>query len=190
MRQLRLAHFLIYGEFKMTYDNQFCPHCHKSIGRVTGRPDNIGNPLKICPHCGRIIVDKFTREWVNKSPLERFFFFVKFPLTVAFISFIALAGILMLIAGESLGNVELIGIICGSFACAICLFIILYRKHKSDTKSIIAESLKRTQSARYVKLLQKAHLEIYPIKSVKIGTIQDCTEELDDEEDENQEEIE
>ena len=173
----------------MTHYDVFCPHCHKSLGRVTGRPDNIGNPLKICPHCGRIIVDKFTREWVNKSPFERFFFFVKFPLAVAFISFIALAGILTLIIGDSMGDSTFIIMMCVSFACAICLFIVLYRKHKSDTQRIIAQSLERTKSARYVKLLQKAHLEIYPVKGAEIGTIQDCPEESENEDD-NPKEIE
>ena len=182
-----VLHYFVNRSNYMKYRTVFCPHCHKSLGKVTGTPDSIGSPFKQCPWCGRMIIDRFTNEWVTKSSFDRFMFFIKLPLAASFISFLAFAGILTLIIGESLTNAILIGIVFGSLALSICIFIILYVKRKSETKGLIAKSIERTKSAKYVGLLRKANFDIYPIKGIEISSIMDYSEEYSNERDDIQE---
>lgn len=174
----------------MTYHHMSCPYCKKSLGTEMGSPDRIGNPFKKCPHCGGIYVDKFTREWVNKSPFERKMYYVKTPLTVALAVLIAFTIIIMASLGQSLGNSAFLISLGISFACAATLFCIIFFIRRPKLRKSIEQSLERTKSESYVKELQRANLKIYPIDGIEIGTIKDVAEEAAENTDINTDETE
>ena len=164
----------------MMYHRLSCPYCKKSLGTETGSPDRIGNPFKKCPHCGEIYVDKFTREWVNKSPFERFMFPIKTPLVVALAVLIALTIILSSVLGQSLGNSAFVASLGIAVACAAVLFCLIFFLRRPKIKKMIEQSLERTKSESYVQALQNSNLQIYPIEGVEIGTIKDVVAEQEE----------
>ena len=161
----------------MTYHNLSCPYCKKSLGTEMGSPDRIGNPFKKCPHCGGIYVDKFTHEWVNKSPFERKMYYIKTPLVAALAVLIAFTVILSSSLGQTMGN-SAFGVALGiSAACAVALFCIIFFLRRPKVRKSIEQSLERTKSESYVQQLQKSNLKIYPIEGVEIGTVKDAPTE-------------
>ena len=161
----------------MTYHHMSCPYCKKSLGTEMGSPDRIGNPFKKCPHCGGIYVDKFTREWANKSPFERKLYYVKTPLTAALAVLFALTIILFVTLGQSMGNSALVTSIGIAAACAVALFCVIFFICRPKLRKSIEQSIERTKSESYVQSLQKANLKIYPIEGVEIGTVKDASVE-------------
>ena len=161
----------------MTYHRMSCPYCKKSLGTETGSPDRIGNPFKKCPRCGGIYVDKFTREWVNRSPSERKIYAVKIPLTAALAILVGLTIVLFAMLGQSWGNSALGASIGISAACAVAVFCIIFFIRRPRIRKAIEQSLERTKYESYVQELQKANLKIYPIEGVEIGTIKDVVAE-------------
>ena len=160
----------------MTYHYTSCPYCKKSLGTEMGSPDRIGNPFKKCPHCGGIYVDKFTREWVNKTPFERKMYHIKTPLVAALAVLIGLTIILFASLGQTMGNSAL-GVSIGiAVACAVALFCIIFFIRRPKLRKSIEQSLERTKSESYVQELQRANLRIYPIEGVEIGTVKDASD--------------
>lgn len=151
----------------MTYHTLKCPHCKNIVNRATGSPDYIGNPFRKCPWCGGVFVDSFTQEWATKSPFQRTKFLIDKPLAGAFLSIIAIAGLLAMAKAHIL--VALIVGIVG----AVLIFIGWTYARKSSVKELVDKSIERTKSATYVKLLKQAGFKIYPIKGAEIGTISD-----------------
>ena len=145
-----------------------------------GSPDRIGNPFKKCPHCGGIYVDKFTREWVNKSPFERKMYYIKTPLVAALAVLIAFTIIIFASLGQKMGNSAFGASLGISVACAAALFCIIFFIRKPKLRKSIEQSLERTKSESYVQELQKANLKIYPIDGVEIGTVKDASVETDE----------
>ncbi|MCH5148745.1 MAG: zf-TFIIB domain-containing protein [Clostridiales bacterium] len=159
----------------MTYHYLKCPHCRHSLGRVTGHPSYIGNPIRKCPYCGGIYIDSFTREWVTKSPFSRFTYYISWPLSCAFLSYILITGILIMIFKPNPSNVPYL--LLSPLICIIPLFCFILKRQITNTKEEIQQSLERTKIESYVKLLEAAKLKIYPIKGVEIGTVKDYSEE-------------
>lgn len=148
----------------MTYHTFKCPYCNNVVGKATGDPSRIGNPLRKCPWCHGIYVDTFTEEWIMKSSWKRFKFFIEKPFGWAMITFLVVFGLLA--ANEidfficlTIGSVDFI---------LVFIFVFFLVKEKLDIE--ITKSLNRTKNARYVKKLLAARLKIYPIKGVEIGT--------------------
>lgn len=173
----------------MTYHYLKCPHCHKSLGRITGTPNRIGDPFRRCPWCGGIYIDAFTREWITKSPFQRFMFFFSTPFMVTFLFFIFFSGMIAVCVGSGKGRVALIIILCVSSLLSIGLFVFLFVVRKKSFQETIRQSLERTKRESYVKLLQQARLKIYPIKGIEIGTIKDTEDTNKQEENDVRSEI-
>ena len=151
----------------MTYHTLKCPHCKNIVNRATGSPSYIGNPFRKCPWCGGVYVDSFTQEWATKSPFQRTKFLIDKPFAAAFLSIIAIAGLLA--RAEVYILVALIVGIVG----AVLIFIGCTFARKSSIQEMIDKSIERTKSAKYVELLKQAGFKIYPIKGAEIGTIRD-----------------
>ena len=151
----------------MTYHTLKCPHCKNIVNRATGSPSYIGNPFRKCPWCGGVYVDSFTQEWATKSPFQRTKFLIDKPLAGAFLSIIAIAGILVMAKANIL-----VALIVGVVS-AVLIFIGLMYARKSFIQEMIDNSIERTKSAKYVELLKQAGFKIYPIKGAEIGTIND-----------------
>ena len=154
----------------MTYHTLKCPHCKKIVNRATGSPSYIGNPFRKCPWCGGVYVDSFTQEWATKSPFQRIIFLIDKPLAAAFLSSIAIAGLLAMAEAHIL-----VALIVGVVGAAL-IFIGLTFARKSSIQEMIDESIERTKSANYIKLLKQAGFKIYPIEGVEIGTQHDENE--------------
>lgn len=154
----------------MTYHTLKCPHCKNIVNRATGSPSYIGNPFRKCPWCGGVYVDSFTQEWATKSPFQRIKFLIDKPLAGAFLSIIAIAGLLAMAEAHIL-----VALIVGVVGAAL-IFIGWTSARKSSIQEMIDESIERTKSANYVKLLKQAGFKIYPIEGVEIGTQHDENE--------------
>ena len=148
----------------MTYHTLKCPHCKKIVNRATGSPSYIGNPFRKCPWCGGIYVDSFTQEWVTKSPNERIMFLIDKPLAGGFISIFPIAGLL------TMAEVNIIASLIIAAICAVTICIVWTFVRKSSIQEMIDQSLERTKSEKYVKLLKKKGFKIYYIDGVEIGT--------------------
>lgn len=151
----------------MTYHTLKCPHCKNIVNRATGSPSYIGNPFRKCPWCGGIYVDSFTQEWATKSPFQRIKFLIDKPLAGAFLSIIAIAGLL------AMAEVHILVALIVGIVCAVLVFIGWTFARKSSIQEMIDKSIERTKSGKYVELLKQAGFKIYPIKGTEIGTIND-----------------
>lgn len=151
----------------MTYHTLKCPHCKNIVNRATGSPSYIGNPFRKCPWCGGIYVDSFAQEWATKSPFQRTKFLIDKPLVGAFLSIIAIAGLL------AMAEVYILVALIVGIVGAVLIFIGWTFARKSSIQEMIDKSIERTKSAKYVELLKQAGFKIYPIKGAEIGTISD-----------------
>ena len=151
----------------MTYHTLRCPHCAGIVNRATGTPSYIGNPFRKCPWCGGVYIDSFTKEWATKSPFQRTKFLIDKPLAGAFLSIIAIAGLLAMAEVN-----PLIALIVG-IAVAVLIFVGWTFARKPSIQEMIDKSIERTKSAKYVELLKQAGFKIYPIQGVEIGSLHD-----------------
>jgi len=136
----------------MVYSTSRCPHCNNIVGKQTNPVNEIANPFEQCPYCGLIYRNTYKEEWITKSPLKRFLFFIgNGCLARAFI--IPMVLVVIPIFGLVL---YLIGFISWLVAG--------YFIHKSSNESQIKESLQRTQDENYLEILKKAGYKIYPVK--------------------------
>ena len=149
----------------MRYYTLKCPHCHNVLDKGSGEiEEQIGNPFKRCPFCGRTYVDNNINEWITMSPFKRFSFIVSKPICLGILLFIVIAGM-----GSGLLNLNfefatLLGVVV--FFCTTILGSFLRKQNATEQ---IKKSLKRTESKKYVDLLKFAKFKIYPIKGVNVG---------------------
>ena len=151
----------------MTHHIIKCPHCGKVLEFASGSLDRIGTPFRKCPYCGGICEDLNTMEWITRSPSQRRALIFTKPFAAALLSSFFIGGIAMLIANNFFVGL-IVAIIC--FIAVLVLGILIF---KSYIKDAIEESLQRTKSAAYVKLLQETGYHIFPIKGVEVGSIDD-----------------
>ena len=64
----------------MVYSTSRCPKCGEIIKKQKNPSYEIGNPFEQCRHCGAIYLNNYKEEWITKSPLQRFFFFIQFQI--------------------------------------------------------------------------------------------------------------
>ena len=142
----------------MVYSTSRCPACKKIVGKETNPSYKIGNPFEKCPWCGKVYRNQFKEEWITKSPLKRFFFFLQIGVWArAFlIPFIALS-----VLGASPDTLWTLLPLA-----SIWWIIGGYFFHKRRNKKHIEESLIRTQDAEYLKLLKASGYTIYPVDTI------------------------
>lgn len=140
----------------MTRVTSKCPHCGWVIRRQTNPVHKIGCPLERCKYCGRRYINSYVEEWITKSPIKRFFFFLQsFVWARAFFVPVFIIGILGF-------EPDIARILWPIFSVA--WLIVGYFVHKNANKEAIEESLERTEDPEYVAILQELGFKIYPIK--------------------------
>ena len=138
-----------------THIRMGCPNCKYSYstsiyGYVN---DPIGIPLTRCPRCGQIFKDSKHKEWIQMSPIKKYF-------SIAprgnFVS-IFLALIPMIVYARS--NIELDNIAFGGFLIASWLvanyIVIAMRINSRSCMERITSSISRTNNEEYAQLLSK-----------------------------------
>ena len=60
----------------MIYSTTRCPHCKALVRSQTNPVFEIACPFEKCPSCNNIYKNTYKEEWITKSPIKRFFFFI------------------------------------------------------------------------------------------------------------------
>lgn len=156
----------------MTYVTSKCPHCNAYLGRKTNPVHEVDIPFEKCPHCGGVYLNNYKEEWITKSPMKRFFFYLQIgvwarALIIPLVVFAPLFSILDLV--ELILPFYLVG--------AVSWLIAGYFLHRHREKDAIARSIQRTKDQEYVELLKKAKYTIYPIIPAPLDAVRDDGEE-------------
>lgn len=145
----------------MVYSTSRCPSCGKVIRRQTNPVHEVGDPFERCQWCGTIYRNSYKEEWITKSPLKRFFFFLQAGVWArAFIVPILLLIIPMSAFDMSAEAVWVIWPVLG-----IAWLVMGYFVHKKSERDDILKSVERTKDPEYIKILKKAGYTIYPIEA-------------------------
>ena len=144
----------------MTYVTTRCPSCGKVIRQQTNPVKEIGIPFERCRHCGITYRNSYKEEWITKSPIKRFFFFIQIGVWArAYI--VPLLILIIPIAKFDLSR-EIALIVWPVLSLA--WLIAGYFVHKKAERKNIEASLERTKDLEYLNLLQQAGYKIYPIE--------------------------
>lgn len=143
----------------MIYSTSICPHCKNIISQKTNPVKEIANPFEKCPLCGEIYKNSYKEEWITKSPLKRFLFFIQGPVWARALIIPLLCCSLFLQSLET--SVIWLIWLCGFFIW-ITLAWFFYRNKFQES---IETSLERTKNKDYLELLVKSGYKIYPITS-------------------------
>ncbi len=143
----------------MVYSTSRCPSCGKLIKRQTNPTHEIGSPFERCRCCGNIYLNSYKEEWITKSPLKRFFFFLQAGVWArAFI-----VPILILIIPMAAFDMSSEAVWAVWPILSIAWLIGGYFIHKKSEYDDILKSLERTKDTEYLNLLKKAGYKIYPL---------------------------
>lgn len=145
----------------MVYSTSRCPSCGQIIRKQTNPVKEIGVPFERCRHCGATYLNSYKKEWITKSPISRFFFFLQAGVWARAFMLPMLILIIPIAAFDWDTDIvfavwpvlSLIWLIGGFFV------------HKKAEQDDIAASVERTRDPKYVDLLKKAGYTIYPIDS-------------------------
>ena len=144
----------------MVYSTSHCPKCGQVIKRQTNPVHEIGSPFERCRYCGNIYLNSYKEEWITKSPIKRFFFFLQdYVWARAFLIPALLMAIPMALGVDFDVNILRILWPIGSVVWLIAGYFI----HKNASQSDIDASISRTRDPSYVELLVKAGYKIYNI---------------------------
>lgn len=141
----------------MVYSTSKCPNCGKVIKRQTNPVKEIGYPFEQCRYCRSMYINSYKEEWITKSPISRFFFFLQIYVWArALIMPLLVFGVFLYF------DIEL-NIIIWPILSVVWL-IAGYFVHKNANRKDIEQSLSRTNNPEYIDRLKKAGYTIYPIK--------------------------
>jgi hypothetical protein len=147
----------------MVYSTSRCPNCGQIIRKQTNPVHKIGNPFERCRHCGNTYLNSYKEEWITKSPIKRFFFFLPSYVWARAIVVPALLFSIFLVTLYDRIDPRIIIILW--LISPIIWLIAGYSMHKNANKENIEESLLRTSDPEYLNLLVKAGYRIYPVKN-------------------------
>ena len=144
----------------MVYSTSRCPKCGQVIKRQTNPVHEIGSPFERCRYCGSIYLNSYKEEWITKSPIKRFFFFLQSYVWARAFLMPVLLMVIPMVLGVDI-DVDILKILwpIGSVAWLIAGYFV----HKKTNQSDIEASIARTQDPSYVELLVKAGYKIYNI---------------------------
>ena len=143
----------------MVYSTSRCPSCGQVIRRQTNPVKEIGCPFERCRYCGNVYRNSYKEEWITKSPIRRFFYFLQAGVWArAYIVPLLFLGILMVTVDLSVAVVWVMWPIL-----SLAWLIGGYFVHKRAEEDDIAASLERTKDVKYLYLLKQAGYKIYPI---------------------------
>lgn len=141
----------------MVYSTSRCPHCGQVIKRQTNPVHEIGSPFEHCSCCGSAYLNAYKEEWITKSPVKRFFFFLQIYVwaRAILLPFLLMAGLVAIFDMDS----NILPIICPILS--VVWLTVGYFIHKKANREEIAASLQRTNDASYVSLLKRAGYKVY-----------------------------
>lgn len=143
----------------MVYSTTKCPYCGNTIRKQTNPVNTIGDPFERCHYCGKTYRNTYKEEWITKSPIRRFFFFLQSGVwaRALAIPFLLVGGLCAIFEWDNSvfwaiwPFLALAWLICGYFL------------HKKWEQADISESLERTKNPEYVEILKQAGYKIYPL---------------------------
>ncbi len=143
----------------MVYSTSRCPSCGQVIRRQTNPVKEIGIPFERCRHCCTTYRNSYKEEWITKSPIRRFFFFLQVYVWARAIMLPMLILIIPIAAFD--WDTDIV------FATwpflSLAWLIGGYFVHRKAEQEDIAASLERTKDPQYVNLLRQAGYSIYPV---------------------------
>lgn len=144
----------------MVYSTSRCPKCGQVIQRQTNPVHKIDSPFERCTYCGSIYLNSYKEEWITKSPIKRFFFFLQSYVWARAFFMPVLLMVIPMVLGVDI-DFDILKILwpIGSVAWLIAGYFV----HKKANQSDIEASIARTQDPSYVELLVKAGYKIYNI---------------------------
>ena len=146
----------------MVYSTSRCPHCNNVVRKQQNPVKEIGNPFEKCPYCDQIYTNSYKEEWITKSPLKRFLFFIGNGCILR--AFVIPAGLIGLLCSITAAINP--GLLAGFYLISSISWLVAgYFIHKDLNKNKIKESLARTQDKNYLELLKNSGYKIYPIRS-------------------------
>lgn len=147
----------------MIYSTSKCPKCGQIIRRQTNPVHEIGNPFERCRHCGNIYLNSYKEEWITKSPIKRFFFFLQVYVWARAVLMPVLLMIIPIAIFDIDMDSEIVAILWPILS--IVWLLVGYFVHKNANKKEIEASLSRTKDPEYRNLLKKAGYKIYPVEN-------------------------
>lgn len=145
----------------MVYSTSRCPHCGKVVDMKTNPVHKIGVPFERCRWCGCVYRNSYNEEWITKSPIKRFFFFLN---GYVWARAIAIPGLLLGILSAILDMQS--GVLFVFYPMLVYWWLFIgYFVNKKASREDISASIQRTNDADYLNLLKKAGFKIYPPKN-------------------------
>ena len=145
----------------MVYSTSRCPSCGKVIKRQTNPVHEIGNPFESCRWCGNIYLNPYKEEWITKSPIKRFFFYLQAGVWARAFLVSMLVLIIPMVAFDM--STEAFWVLWPIMS--VTWLIVGYFVHKKAEHDDIVKSIERTKDTEYLNLLKKAGYKIYPLES-------------------------
>lgn len=152
-----------------TYVKKKCKNCGYSVSEVVGSyiKEPLGIPLAFCPRCGKIMKDSDRKEWVQMSPLRKFYAInpkgIMYALTGTLVAMLVMYLIMDAKLGEKFSEIDTLPDetlkIC-LFLSVAGIFLILYyvftriAVNKGRFINLYKQSVKRTRNEKYRKLLE------------------------------------
>ena len=144
----------------MVYSASRCPKCGQVIKRRTNPVHEIGSPFEHCRWCGGVYLNSYKEEWITKSPVKRFFFFLQIYVWArAFLMPVLLMIVLTFVGFDIATGLMRVLWPIGSVAWLVAGYFV----HKNANQADINASIARTKDPAYVDLLIKAGYKIYRI---------------------------
>ena len=145
----------------MVYSTSKCPSCGQVIRRQTNPVKEIDIPFERCRHCGKIYLNSYKEEWITKSPISRFFFFLQAGVWARAFALPAL----IIFPIEALNwDTDIFFALWPLFSLAwlFCGYFL----HRNAAQNAISASIARTNDPEYVNLLKQAGYSIYPLDNI------------------------
>lgn len=151
----------------MVYSTLRCPNCGQVIRKQTNPVKKIDVPFERCYFCGTTYRNSYKEEWITKSPVKRFLFFLQAGVWArAF----AIPAILLAIPMLAFDIDTLI--VCTLWLILSSVWLIAgYFIHKNAAQYDISLSLDRTKDPEYINVLKQSGYKIYPIGDINSTSI-------------------
>lgn len=138
-----------------------CPSCGQLIRKQTNPAKEIGMPFERCRYCGKTYINSYKEEWITKSPVRRFFFFLQIYVWARAFMVPMLILSIPIIAFDWDSDIVFAVWPFLSLAWLIGGYFI----HKKAEQDDIVASIERTRDPKYVKVLKRYGYSIYPIRN-------------------------
>ena len=152
----------------MTYYKFKCPYCKAVVGRENSfTKDSYGCPLRTCPKCGKVYIDKYCKEPALKPYKAKKLINCAVGSIFSGINTIVIVFIICLLIKYFVIDYSLILYLCVSIIAGIIYSIFDFTYQKKNLKNFNDKSLKlwnesdtRLQNSEYAKILSSAGFKV------------------------------